>query len=500
MIILHKSSMNKLLFCFLISSSLFAQTPKIHLLIASDVKDAKYGVLTYGKIEKLNQLFNQVSKSLNYSVKSKYWFEENYNVDAVKRYLKDSLLKIGSNDILVFYYLGRGENGLSNATTELQFRNPKENLSVTAVDALIKNKGRLAMVIADCYEPFPKSRTAFLGDTNTETKPEKETIQTDELDSLEVLARKRHLSKISENEFINYQLIKDSLNKFMDHIVLKSQSEAFFSSKLLMMLKRLSEYPMVGFPENRKSLQRKFDILPDLSLKYISNRDFSSVIDSLYKKKTLLDFHDPLHIYLDTLIRIPLYDTEERPTTTTERFNDYIVRKVFFSNCGNTVVSNRKGNSSPHMDYTNSFYKNLSDLMNLTDTKSINKLEIADLLKPPKVEPIITISDKKCPLVSEKELFYIPKVIFSGREIESKFKAYYTTVDLLLKKKLKDEILDLFVENAKITIQEKSGKMMSLDLAKYLDANNVSNLVIPVQRIERIKNFSKIKTILIVES
>jgi hypothetical protein len=30
--------------------------------------------------------------------------------------------------------------------------------------------------------------------------------------------------------------------------------------------------------------------------------------------------------------------------------------------------------------------------------------------------------------------------------------------------------------------------------------NNVSNLVIPVQRIERIKNFSKIKTILIVES
>jgi hypothetical protein len=76
MIILHKSSMNKLFFCLLISSSLFAQTPKIYLLIASDVKDAKYGVLTYGKIEKLNQLFSQVSKSLNYSLISKYWFEE----------------------------------------------------------------------------------------------------------------------------------------------------------------------------------------------------------------------------------------------------------------------------------------------------------------------------------------------------------------------------------------------------------------------------------------
>jgi hypothetical protein len=499
MIVLFKSSMNKLLFCFLISSSLIGQTPKIHLLIASDVKDAKYGVLTYGKIEKLNQLFNQVSKSLNYSIKSKYWFEENYQANIVVRYLKDSLLKIGPNDILVFYYLGRGENGLNNSTTELQFRNPKENLSVTAVNILLKNKGRLAMVIADCYEPFPKSRTAFLGNTNRETKLERETIQTDELDSLEAFARKRNLSKISENEYNSYQHIQDSLNKKMDNIVLNGQSEAFFSSKLLMILNRLSEYPIVGFPDNRKSLQRKFDILPDLSLKYISNRDFSSVIDSLYKKKSLLDFHDPMHIYLDTLLRIPLYDPEERPTTTTERFNDYVIRKVFFSNCGNTMVSNIKDNTSPHVDYTNSFYKNLSELMNLTDTKSINKLEIEDLLKPPKAEPIITISDKKCPAVSEKELFYLPKVIFSGREIESKFKTYNTTVDLLLKKKLKDEILDLFVENAKITIQEKSGKMVNLDLAKYLDLNNVSNLVIPVQRIERIQNFSKIKTILIVE-
>jgi hypothetical protein len=164
------------------------------------------------------------------------------------------------------------------------------------------------------------------------------------------------------------------------------------------------------------------------------------------------------------------------------------------------MVSNRKDNTSSNVDYTNSFYKNLSDLMNLTDTKSINKLDVADLLKPPKAEPIITISNKKCPSVSEKELFYLPKVIFSGREIESKFKAYHTTVDLLLKKKLKDEILDLFVENAKITIQEKSGKMKSLELSKYLDVNDVSNLVIPIQRIERIQNFSKIKTILIVET
>ncbi len=492
--------MNKLFFCFLISSSLFAQKPKIHLLIASDVKDAKYGVLTYGKIEKLNQMFNQVGKSLNYSLKQKYWFDQNYDADAVKRYLKDSLLKIGTNDILVFYYLGRGENGLNSSTTDLQFRNPEKKMNVTVIDALLKNKGRLAMVIADCYEPFPKLRTAFLGNTNSETKPEKETIQTDELDSLEAFARKRNLSKISENEYLNYQLTKDSLNKFMDNVVLKEQSVSFFGQKMLMILKLLSEYPIFGFPDNRKSLQRKFDILPDLSMKFIANRDFSSVIDSLYKKKTLLDFHDPLHIYLDTLIRIPLYDTEERPTTTTERFNDYIVRKVFFSNCGNTMVSNRKDNTSSNDDYTNSFYKNLSDLMNLTDTKFINNLEISDLLKPPKAEPTIKISDKKCPMVSEQELFYLPKIIFSGKEIESKFKAHNNTIDLLLKKKLKDEILDLFVENAKITIQEKSGKMLSLELAKYLDVNKMSNLVIPVQRIERIQNFNKIKTILIVES
>lgn len=492
--------MIKLFFCFLICSQLFGQKPKIHLLIASDVKDAKYGVLTYGKIEKLNQMFNQVSKSLNYSLKQKYWFDENYNADAVTRYLEDSLQKIGANDILVFYYLGRGENGINNTITQLQFRNPKENLSVTAVDALLKNKGRLAMVIADCYEPFPKSRTAFLANTSSEITPEKENIQVDELDSLDVLARKRNLSKISELEYLNYQQTKDSLNKIMDSIVLKEQTVGFLGQKMLMILRRLSEYPKVGFPEDRRSLQRKFDILPDLSLKYISNRDFSSVIDSLYKKKTLLDFHDPLHIYLDTLIRIPLYDNEERPTTTTERFNDYVVRKVFFSNCGNTMVSNRMDNTSPNFDYTNSFYKNLSDLMNLTDTKSINKLQIDDLLKPAKVEPIMKMSDKKCPMVSEKELFYLPKVIFSGREIESKFKAYNNTEDLLLKKKLKAEILDLFVENAKITIQEKNAKVQSMELDKYLDTSKMPNLVIPIQRIERSQNFSKIKTILVVES
>ncbi len=497
---IYFKSMAKLIFCFLMCLQVFGQKPEIHLLIASDVKDAKYGVATFGKIEKLNQMFKQVGKSLNYSLKQKYWFEKNYDADIVKRYLKDSLGNIDRNDIVVFYYIGRGENGLNQSSMQLQFRNPERKFNVSEIDALLKNKGRLAMVVADCYEPFPKSRTAFFENTNSAIKPEKEAINKDELDSLEAISRKTHLSKISNDEFVSYQLAKDSLNKIIENIVFKNQLVGSFGEKVFMILKRLSEYPKVGFPENKKSLQRKFDILPDLSMKYISNRDFSPVVDSLYKKKALLDFSDPLQIYLDTLIRIPLYDTEERPTTTTERFNDFIVKKIFFSTCGNMMVSNRNNNISSTFDYTNSFYRNLSDLMSLTDTKSINKLQIADLLKPTSIEPIMKISDKNCPMASEKELFYLPKVIFSGQEIESKFKVYQNTVDLLLKKKLKTEILDLFVENAKITIQEKNGKISGLELDKYLDVKGVSNLVIPIQRIERIQNFSKIKTILIVES
>ena len=54
--------MIKLFFGFLICSQLFGQKPKIYLLIASDVKDTKYGVLTYGKIEKLNQMFKNKHK------------------------------------------------------------------------------------------------------------------------------------------------------------------------------------------------------------------------------------------------------------------------------------------------------------------------------------------------------------------------------------------------------------------------------------------------------
>ncbi|MCP9768491.1 hypothetical protein EGI22_11255 [Lacihabitans sp. LS3-19] len=473
-------------------------------MIACDVKDTKYGVETYGKLEKLKQSFGLISKSINYPLKFKYWYEEDFTSELVNKYLRDSLSEIGRNDIVVFYYLGRGETeSTSNKTpSKLLFRNPKQALNIQSVNLFLKNKGRLAMVIADCYEPFSKSRSLFLEDEPIESKQINEIVDTSELDSLQALKIKKNLSKISESTFTNYIQSKDSLEGIYSRLVKNETNEAVLEQKILLLLKRLAHYPSLGFPEEKRSLQRKFDILPDLSLKYVSNRDFSCVVDSLYKINALLDFTHPLQVYLDTLIKIPLDDSDERPAVTTERFNEYVIRKMFFSNCGNTVSTNNIGASSPGFDYTDSFYKNLSILSNSSDTKSINKLEIDNLLKPQKVNPYFAISNKTCPSATEKEVYYLPKIIYSGKDIEEKFNAFFMTKDLLAKKRYREEILQIFEKNAKIAIKTKGKKQIFQPLIEYLNINSQikpSKIDIPVQRIVRDKTFGKIKTLLVVE-
>jgi hypothetical protein len=493
--------MIRLLFFFLLGYPSFGQKQTFHLLIASDVKDVKYGVNTYSKIEKINQTFNLVTKSLNYSLKHKYWYEQSFTSSAVADYLKDSLRKIDKNDIVVFYYLGRGQNDINKSLAELHFRDPQKKMSVQSVEDYLKNKGRLTMLIVDCYEPFPKSRALFQEPDIVQTL--KQDLRTEDLDSLESIAVKRNLAKISESEWLTYSLVKDSLNYIFKNYVANNNDSEFEKEKVLMILKRLSMYPKDGFPDPKRSLKRKFDILPDLSVKYTANRDFSCVIDSLYKKNTLLRFDDPLHIYLDTLIKIPPYDIKGRPAIVAESFNEYVIRKVFFTNCGNFVVSNKLNNSSQNIDYTSSFYKNLSELVNVNDTKSINKLEIKDLLLPSKLDPQIKISNKNCPEAPRSEIFYLPQRIYSVAEIESRFRDFYSTKDQLLKNKITLEILELFEKNAKITIKYKEGRQEVVLLAEYLNSNknnSFKNISIPFQRIKRNSNYTQITTLLIVES
>lgn len=494
----------KLLFIFFISLKLYSQTPQLHLLIACDVKDTKYGVETYGKLEKLNQSFGLISKSINYPLKTKYWYDEDFTSELVNKYLRDSLAKIGKNDIVVFYYLGRGEteSKADKTPSKLLFRNPKQALSIKTVNLLLKNKGRLAMVIADCYEPFSKSRNLFVEDQIVEKKQSSQIIDTSELDSLQAIKIEKNLSKISETTLNNYLRAKDSLAVIYNLLLKNETQDRVLEEKTLLILKRLSQYPRLGFPDENKSLKWKFDMLPDLSLKYLANREFSCVVDSLYKLNALLDFSHPMQAYLDTLFKIPLIDSDERPAVTTERFNEYVIRKMFFSNCGNTVSTNYIGTSSPGFDYTDSFYKNLSNLSNSSDAKTINKLEINNLLKPQKVNPYFVISNKTCPSATENEVYYLPKIIYSGKEIEAKFNAFFMTNDLLAKKRLREEIIQIFEKNAKIAIKTKENRQISQSLYEYLNINGklkTSKIEIPVQRIVRDKTYGKIKTLLVVE-
>lgn len=495
----------KFFLLFFLSLKVYCQSPQLHIMIACDVKDTKYGVQTYGKIEKLNQSFAYISKSLNYPLKYKYWYEGDFSAHLVYNYLRDSLSKVGKNDILVFYYLGRGDSGNNSDKTpsKLLFRSPNKPLSVLDANNLLKNKGRLAMVIADCYEPFSKSRSVFEGESTIEKKQISQIINPLELDSLEAINIEKNIGKISESELNAYILTKDSLTNIYNSSINNEKKDVLFEEKMLFILKRLAQYPSRGFPDEKKSLRRKFELLPDLSLKYVTNRDFSCVIDSLYNLKSLLEFSHPIHVYLDTLLKIPINDSDDRPAVTTEKFNEYVIRKMFFSNCGNTVSSNTISNASPGFDYTDSFYKNLSTLSNSSDAKVINKLAINDLLKPQKVNPFFEISNKNCPAATEKEVYFLPKIIYSGKEIEEKFWTFFITKDLMLKKKQKEELLGIFEKNAKIAVKMGADRPIYKALSDYLNINGhikPTKISIPVQRIVRDKTFGKIKTLLVVEA
>lgn len=508
------------IFCLLLSFTVFGQPkPKILVMLATDVVDATYGVSTFGKIQKIAQSFNQIKKSLGYDLIYKSWSRSQFESTVISNYLKDSLIKINENDILVFYYIGRGAYKTSaDKNPSLEFRNRDEKIELQEIkNQLNTKKGRLKLVMADCYESFPKSRGAEESlDENRFSDSTAISLGISDYEKEDYEKQMRIFSKLSSEEKTYYINTKEALFYELSNAIRGTTDFGVREERIVMQLKRLSEYPKIGFPNVKKTLMSRYELLPSLNSKYIieTRRNFDCVIDSLYKLRNILSANAPLNLYLDSLINIPIYVEKDRGIEKVENFDDLIIRKLFFSTCGQISISQGvKSSSSAYnkMDYTSSFYKSLSILTDINEIQKIDNLKIDNLLIPTIRTSGFEINknETKCPSAQPNEIFFLPKNIITTEEIENLFNDYISTKNQNLKTILKNRIIESFEKKAVIEVKknrfspntmQKIEKSSLLDYLSEVVKSNVKKVELPMERVRRNENFSKLISVLIVEN
>ncbi len=505
-------------FSLLLNITVFAQPkPKILVMLATDVVDATYGVSTFGKIQKIAQSFNQIKKSLGYDLVYKSWTRSQFEPSIVSSYLKDSLLKINENDILVFYYIGRGVySNPSDKNPSLEFRNKDKKIELQEFKNLLNTKkGRLKLLMADCYESFPKSRGAE--NSLDITKKDDSTaisLGINDFEKEDYEKQMRVFSKLSSEEKNYYLNTKEVLFNELYKIIKDSTDFGVRDERITMQLKRLSEYPKIGFPNEKKTLLNRYELLPSVNSKSIleTRRNFDCVIDSLFKLRNVLSENDPLNLYLDSLITIPVYVEKDRGIEKVENFDDLIIRKLFFSTCGQiSIAQGVKSSTSDKLDYTASFYKSLSTLTDINEIQKIDNLKIDKLLEPNKRTSGFEINknETKCPNAQPNQIFFLPKGILTSEEMEGLFNDYINTNDLNIKNILKNRIIEVFEKNAVIEVKksnfsstsiQKNVKISLIDYLSELAKSRVIKVELPMERVKRNQNFSKVVSVLIVEN
>ncbi len=487
------------------------------VMLATDVVDATYGVSTFGKIQKIAQSFNQIKKSLGYDLEYKSWTRSQFEPSIVSSYLKDPLLKINENDILVFYYIGRGAYKTSaDKNPSLEFRNKDKKIELQEIKNQLNTKrGRLKLVMADCYESFPKSRGAE--DSLDVIKRNDSTaiwLGINDFEKEDYEKQMRAFSKLSFEEKAYYIWTKEVLFNELNKAIEDTTDFGVRDERITMQLKRLSEYPKIGFPNEKKALLSRYELLPSVNSKSIIeiHRNFDCVIDSLFKLRNILSENVPLNLYLDSLITIPIYVEKDRGIEKVENFNDLIIRKLFFSTCGQVSISQGvKTSAYNKMDYTSSFYKNLSILTDINEIQKIDNLKIDNLLIPTIRTSGFEINknETECPSAQPNEIFFLPKNIFTTEEIENLFNDYISTKNQNLKTILKNRIIESFEKKAVVEVKKnrfspntmpKIEKSSLLDYLSEVVKSNVKMVELPMERVRRNENFSKLISVLIVEN
>ena len=302
----------KLLLLFFIAFTARAQRPQLHLVLAADVEDNAYTVRNFSKEEKIKSMFELVSKELDFELKIKYLHTQKYGFSA--KGVLDTLgnLKILTrDDILVFYYLGRGF--YPKPTTKvplLEFQDTKKMLSFDQIRKKVSTlKTRLTLLVADCDETYSLLYPQVLPHSLLKTvflPPDVDGIQTSSFDN-QFLIENLDVSGFHENQVLKkYSL--DSL--YRDNCL--AQLQAMLSTHNIndlekkwhtsVLINRLSSYvtqPISTYSsfEDRYRLEQILEIAPrKYRTQSISEYDMEILVDSLFRKQKILDFDDTLNL------------------------------------------------------------------------------------------------------------------------------------------------------------------------------------------------------------
>lgn len=339
----------KIVFFFLFAMAAFAQRPKMHLIIAADVEDNAYTVRNFSKEEKIKNMFSLVSAELGFNLQTKYLHTYNYGFSAKGVLDTLSKLKILTlDDIVIFYYLGRGYYNDQNAKVPLlEFQDTKKMLSFDQIrKKLIPLKARLSLVVADCDESYSLLNPdvlphSLLKTSQTETIPEgfekaiyaalNTDFSTDYL-SEDVNAEVPEPLSISEDSIYAKKCILE-----LDQLLTTSKKNKgdFNELRHISLLNDIiSAYSLDSFP-GAINIDKKIDLFSLMYLeesfyrtKVISYEDYRFLVDSLFKQRAVLDFKSPLNVAIRKLfeyekkVLVPSFWQFENPEKLRYYFNE----------------------------------------------------------------------------------------------------------------------------------------------------------------------------------
>lgn len=503
----------KLLICLLFSMQAFCQKGTIHLCFVTDRTDKLRLIIPQEKEAKIKNMFNTIRLELGYDLKHHYFgFDPSETINRIEK-----LGKMGTNDIVVLYYIGRGSypNAPKTKLPVLEFQDSKGSLTINDLRTKLnelKNKPRLTLVIADCDNRVP-TRNAFES-SESDSSNNKLIEQTP---AIEKKDDSLHIKKLTEAELLYFNATIESLYKLSNGYRMNN-AEDKMNKRLTYQLNRFSEYVRHGFPKASVPLTNAFEQLPPISDKPTFNRNFDCVVDSMFKKRSILLPDEPLNIYLDQLLNLPEVTGNEdgRSTTTPESTRKPFIQKLFLSQCGEIVITNgadqARGESA---DYTGYIESNFNRLLEKGKFNKIDNLTIDLLFNDMNNGNAIygkTTTLGTCPNGTQDFKTPVYSKIPTSDDVNKLFVRFVEAKDTAVKNKLLADLKEMFTENASVLPQvSKSAAQTIVDNQAtpvnintylknlYADSDSVKGIQVPPSYIVRNDNFSKIVQLRIVE-
>lgn len=338
----------KIGFFFLMTITAFAQRPKMHLIIAADVEDNAYTVRNFSKEEKIKNMFSLVSTELGFNLQTKYLHTYNYGFSAKGVLDTLSKLKILTlDDIVIFYYLGRGYYPDQNTKVPLlEFQDTKKMLSFDLIrKKLIPLKARLSLVVADCDQSYSLLNPGVLPNSlikTSQTQPIPDVFEKAIYAELNTDFSTDYISEDAKDEVSKPLIISEDsiyaekcileLNQLLTNN--KKHKADFDELRHISLLNDvISEYSFYAYPVDF-NIDNKVDLYSLMNLedsfyrtKVITYEDYKLLVDSLFRQRAVLDFKNPINLSIRKLfefekkVLVPSYWRFEDPEKLKYFFN-----------------------------------------------------------------------------------------------------------------------------------------------------------------------------------